>query len=191
MAPATLVVGWASLQSALVHLPGPWVRLLLDRPQAGAAPVTVKLQWGGNHVAYVSWGGGVSSAPPAATGEDAPMRIEMEPRLGQALGLREGQTVRSALAVRYCSRAADREALTSEGSGGALRRRQVSAELVTRLPLAEQVHVEPLTPDDWEIMVRPGACPGGNVHESAHDATVSSSSCHGGRNVLPARWRPS
>jgi len=164
MAPATLVVGWASLQSSLVHLPGPWVRLLLDRPQAGAAPVTVKLQWAGNRVAYVSWSGGVSSAPPAPTGDGAPMRIEMEPRLGQALDLREGQTVRCGVAVQSCSLATYRMPLTERGRfGGALPRRQVSAELVTRLPLAEHVHIEPLTPDDWEVMVRPGACPGGST----------------------------
>jgi hypothetical protein len=53
--------------------------------------VTVRLQWAGTRVAYLGWSGGTST--PAPGGADAPLRVDMDPAVARALGLREGQTV--------------------------------------------------------------------------------------------------
>ncbi|KAI9099453.1 P-loop containing nucleoside triphosphate hydrolase protein [Phlyctochytrium arcticum] len=130
-----LVVVLATLNSAFVNLPPSWSNALWDRFSAlKAGQVVVSVEWkdksseSGKRVAYLGWAGGSStrkSKQNAATNVLAAPGEEME----------------------YLE--IDREYARVWG----LREAQtVNVDFVKDVTVGTAVHVEPLTPDDWEIL---------------------------------------
>lgn len=89
--------------------------------------------------AYVGWTG-LASSPSSGRwkAEDSLELIEIDPQLCTSLGFAEGEVVGHALGLKAVA---------------VLNPRQLELGLVHNLPVASSVSTEPISSDDWEILV--------------------------------------
>jgi peroxin-1 len=152
-------VKYSTLHSSLVNLPlsvyGPLVSTgvvsshlvfhifykltFSKRPQAVAVHLSNSKKDKDLRTAYVGWTG-LASSPSSGTwkAEDTLESIEIDPQLCTSLGFTEGEVVSYALGLEAVA---------------VLNPRQLELGLVHNLPVASSVSTEPISSDDWEILV--------------------------------------
>jgi len=153
-------VKYSTLHSSLVNLPlsvyGPLVSTgvvsshwsftfsgykltFRKRPQVVAVHLSNSKKDKDLRTAYVGWTG-LASSPSSGRwkAEDSLESIEIDPQLCTSLGFTEGEVVGHALELEAVA---------------VLNLRQLELGLVHNLPVASSVSTEPVSSDDWEILV--------------------------------------
>ncbi|KAI8141634.1 P-loop containing nucleoside triphosphate hydrolase protein [Fennellomyces sp. T-0311] len=108
--PKQLLVQFTPIRSCLVNLPGQWVSALLDQRKL-PQNVILDISWTGKEgkkKTFCGWSGEASKPlPPNAVfthGQNSKLEVlEMDPQVGQAIGLAEGQKVN----VEFCRNVPD------------------------------------------------------------------------------------
>ncbi|KAG0174872.1 Peroxisome biosynthesis protein pex1 [Apophysomyces sp. BC1034] len=110
--PKPLIVQFTPIRSCLINLPAQWVNALLDQRKV-PQNVVLEIGWstkqnGETKKAYFGWSGEASKAlPPNSVFTHGPNSkldvLEMDPQLGMAIGLTEGEKVN----VEFCRNVSD------------------------------------------------------------------------------------
>ncbi|KAJ2658323.1 Peroxisome biosynthesis protein pex1 [Coemansia sp. RSA 1200] len=108
--PQKLEVAFRPLRTCHVNLPPRWVAALSGQPASKGGYMVLKLGWGAQSTAYVTWAGGASRG-------DSKEKLEIDSAYGKQLGIHAESTAANSVSVEYVANVGTCTAASVEPAG--------------------------------------------------------------------------